>query len=261
VLLQHGRINDCKHVQPIPKWVRGPRKKELMDKNNLTECYYLVYAPVLEKTLYDVYVTLSIQQIRRCAKDLVQSISILVKNGYIHRDIHSGNVMKKGSRWFLIDYGAIYKHDWPRNDLDKEIGKRSKLSDLWGVIWAVYIFDLPIMDHVRKVIGQLPDFHKVTKYIKKDPRYKNIEKHVHISDKATKLNDKSAKLADNSLDHGYLVHMYTLLLEYDLYEEALSMDLKKPKKFQYRCRFEKECFHVLDCIKGRISIKRLLELL
>ena len=129
------------------------------------------------------------------------------KEGFYHRDIHSGNIMcdEKMKKWFIIDYGAIYHESFIKNTDDKFMGV---INNDWDVIFLIWYFiENPIGNYLEKHKIQYPPLNKFIKHITDDDRYITIKK--YLPNKKEIKND--------------CIALICCLLFYDLYIGALGM--------------------------------------
>lgn len=92
-------LQKLSHPQ-IPKWIRYEKKgfdeallMELVDGDNLE------HKMMEQGQMYSLQETLSV------IKQLLQPLDYLHQAGYVHRDVRIPNVLEKGGRLYLIDYG------------------------------------------------------------------------------------------------------------------------------------------------------------
>lgn len=120
VLLSHGIIEKCTHKQSIPKWARGSFRKELIDRNKKETCLFLVYNPVYDTTLGDIWPTMTNREYFKCCFQIAEQFKIMHDNGFYHTDAHSQNIMvDNDNNYHLIDYDNVYCENYPMNNHDK----------------------------------------------------------------------------------------------------------------------------------------------
>jgi serine/threonine protein kinase len=174
ILKSHGVIDECDHKQPIPKWATGAFRKHLVNKNKHTKCFYLLYTPVLDCTFRDIInkVFKNNRLYLKMAYDIMSAINLMHKAGYTHNDIHGGNVMYNGKRFYLIDYGRISHKKYKSGNIEREV-KRYNLSDINMILWNLLVCNRPFMyleDHKLPII----DYKKFMKRINAFTEYKQI---------------------------------------------------------------------------------------
>lgn len=134
VVKSHGIIIDCEYKHPnhekFIKNMKGDRLRRYLRKNSQPNCYFLLYAPYLEGSYGDV--RLEIHKSRNKFLDfmyqIIESINIMRKKGYSQNDPNAGNIMYKKKndkcQWYFIDYGNMCNINFPKSELDKDIGGR-----------------------------------------------------------------------------------------------------------------------------------------
>jgi hypothetical protein len=237
-LVSSGIINNCSHVQELPKFLKGTYRKAAEQRALYAKCCVLSYKPVLKYTLASIKNKLSNDQKINLCKCLFKSLDILHKHGYMHRDLHGGNIMcdETMQKWYIIDYGSIYKKTFVKNYLDKQIGFYDADSDFFSIIYAS--LENPVFDHMSKHEMELPDFLILIKTIITDIRFKTIKTcFPHIL--RIKRND--------------LILVACIILCYDLYIDALCVEsLPVSKKNRYvRQPLEK---YWLDLLKTKFNL-------
>ena len=167
-------INLCEHKQPDPpSFIQGIRREDLINQNKSTFCSKLVYSPVLDHTwgeyVNELNLKKNIKKLYSMMCQCIYSIGLLNKNGYIHRDIHNGNIMYKktnkknielesykvptyGKQWYIIDYGLIVRKDFKRTHgiyRKSEIRKLQNmhLDIIQFIEWTIY---MPIWKEIEK---------------------------------------------------------------------------------------------------------------
>jgi predicted Ser/Thr protein kinase len=110
---------------------------------------------------------------------LLESVRIMNKAGFYHRDIHEGNIMGDSyGNWYLIDYGNL-GIDGEDNDIDKEI-KLYWSSDVIQLIWV--FLPNPVWDTLDQ--NNLPKFEDMIQRIKEYPKYNEIVELMPIGEKS-----------------------------------------------------------------------------
>lgn len=164
-LKSYGVIEDCEHLQKLPKHLQN--NKEFEKKNKSSKCTFLIYYPVLEYTFKslenEIYASRS--KYLNMFKQVLEGINILRKNGYSHGDIGRGNIMLKGKKWYIIDYGEVSK-TFEKNDLLIFLGYVGIYNPL-----PDYLEDngkkMPTDSTLIKRIKLYPDFYKLKKWLPK----------------------------------------------------------------------------------------------
>lgn len=241
-LVSSGVINDCKHKQQLPDFVKNaPPKIQAYHKlrESWTKCFILSYKPILKYTLNDVLLKnwLTSSNKLKIFKYLKKSIEIMNKEGFYHRDIHYGNIMcdEKLENWYIIDYGAIYHESFIKNTDDKFIGTFSKIIDIISLIWA--FIENPIADYMIKHKIKWPPFKKFIKHITNDDRFLTIQK--YLSKNIDTLFEKEC------------ITIICCLLFYDLYIDAIGMtNTPIGKKYKDYKQDNKNIKYFLNIIKN-----------
>lgn len=235
-------VSGCEHVQPPPPpFIKGKHRKFLINKNKSDYCSKLLYSPVLDGTLNDFYKEINKKPNNNKFYSMIcqctYSISLLISNGYIHRDLHPWNIMYKkttaktiklgnitvptyGLQWFLIDYGLILHKDFDRSTDAKD--KKQEISQLKNkyVDLAIFYFnsiEMPIWDLVQKDKLKVTEFKKLVGKIKASTEYKNIAKFIPT------INEK--EVVDMCIAQMFLL-FYPVK-----YHEFMGIDVDKYKKY------------------------------
>lgn len=224
-LVQHGIIKNCDHKQKLPDDANFPRDimKHLKNKNKLKDCYVLSYVPVLEGTLNDVLMSLTKKEWIDCYIQLLEAINIMKENGYYHRDLHGGNIMYKKDRkkykWYIIDYGLIFRKNYPLNYDDKIMNiKKNALdsTDIMSLLWC--LIKNPTFQYIIKKNIKFAEYDNFILHIKNDNRYQLIKQMIK------KIPNYNAKA------EYYYIDVLTILYFNDLWIDAIGLDSKKHKK-------------------------------
>jgi len=140
-----------------------------------------VYEPILDGTYKDIKneIINNEELLLDFLIQIIESINIYRKKGFIHTDVNMSNIMYKKYKsnyiWYLIDYGNITNINYPDSLLDKERiendsdYKKYLVSDIISIIERFCITS-NIRDHKTKYINELFDDNdnvndKIIKYI------------------------------------------------------------------------------------------------
>ncbi len=178
-LKSYGIINFCPHKQPIPKWVTGSFRENLIKKNKSESCYYLVYGPVLKSTLAQLGSSIYEKKTmyKKMIQDVITAINITKKAGFTHNDIHSGNIMSDDrNNFYIIDYGRISHKSFKLSVVEKEI-KKYELNDADMILWNVLVFNGPI-EYMIKNKMDIPPYKKFTSAIRKHEEFHTMLKNI-----------------------------------------------------------------------------------
>lgn len=197
-------MNDCNHKQMSPGWKMDTySRKNWTLRNKSPYCSKLVYQPVLDGTLNTVLASpkLKLPQLASILSQIIYSIDLLIKSGFIHRDLHGNNIMYKkttkksimlgkvecktyGLQWFLIDYGLIIHPTFICKYMHKQ-QRREELNLLNNKHYdlARFIFltiNMPIWNMIEKnnLFDKLPNETKLVKMILKTPEFITIKKYL-----------------------------------------------------------------------------------
>ncbi len=209
-----GILDDCTHKQPIPpNFIDKKVRLMLIDKQKSPYCSQLVYTPVLDGTLNKFNTTLNDHHFLNKKSlammcQVLYALGLLALNGYMHGDIHGGNIMYKktdrktinlggisvptyGKQWFMIDYGYVLhkKFDESKDIGERKINKRSlenkhmDTSDFLGHV------NRPIWKVVKRDKLKIASFGKLIARIKKHKDYVHVKKFLPaIFEKETIMN-------------------------------------------------------------------------
>lgn len=221
-LKSHGIIEDCDHIQPIPEWANAANKKFWEQKNEEKSCSYLMYSPILTGTLDSIHSKLlkNKKLYLDAYKQLVESVNIMRKNGYEHRDLHSKNIMYKKNKskyeWYIIDYGLINNKKYEQIKHDKNIKKWNPGDLLMLIDWFL---NNPIGYVMFKNKIKYPPIKKYINKIKTfTEEYKEIKKYIPKTTNKNAIN--------------FAIPSITIILFYDLHMVALGMTDKKYDKYK-----------------------------
>lgn len=130
VLENHGIIENCVFIHSktdeIITKAGDKRKLRFIRKNANPNCYYLLYKPVLDGTFKSVKNLIKNDEelLLDFLIQIIKSINIYRKLGFIHTDVNVSNIMFKKEdkkfQWYWIDYGNITNNKYPDSLLDIE---------------------------------------------------------------------------------------------------------------------------------------------
>jgi serine/threonine protein kinase len=138
-LIGYGTINPCKYRHSVPYKLSKEDSNWLKGKNKESTCTYLLYTPVLERSLE--YTILNRKQHLDMLYQVFNAVNILYTNGWQHRDIHQGNVMYIKDKWLLVDYGAM-KHISHNSTPQDDSIEKDYINDGFQVFWNVCMPDV-----------------------------------------------------------------------------------------------------------------------
>jgi hypothetical protein len=113
---------------------------------------------------------------------------------------------KTMKKWYIIDYGAIWKNGYKKNIDDDRMGYTSDIVNMTWIFVENPVFDYLEKNKVREPL--LPPYSKCLKTITSDPRIKIIRSYL-------------PKKRDKNQDTEALI---CCLLFYDLYIKAIDAD-------------------------------------
>lgn len=259
-LLSYGVILNClykhpKHEELIKKYF-GDRLRRYIRKNSQPNCYFLIYKPYLDGSYRDIR-----DKIKKNPKlfldfmyQIISSLNILRKKGYVHNDTNLDNIMYKKNhnkyQWYLIDYGNICNKKFPISELDKDIGVRLlNCKDMIKFISICitpdikyfsdkYLVDYPFnMDIYMKNLKKAAIFPNVAKYVikyKKNKIYKTLLAYITMI-LYPKIHFKCMGVPENIYKKYNGKQLFPSLLVYSLqHQNDKNYDniLKKIKKLQ-----------------------------
>ena len=224
-LKYHNVIKDCKHKQKLPQGFENFGEKfkiGILNKQKYKYCSVLVYEPVLKYTLNKIRDKLTNEQFIYAFNYLLKSIDLLQKHKYVYNDINGNNIMANStlSKWYFIDYGAIYKKGWTKNFLDKQAKFN---NDYQNLIW-IFIED-PFTDYLYNK-GLLKNF--------------NYKKYILSLKNSSKFNEIKKMAPRNSKHQKDWNKWYELIIAisyYNIYCQALAdglstnINIKIPERY------------------------------
>jgi len=201
VLEGHGIIENCvfshSKTNEIINKASEIRKARFIRKNNQPNCYYLLYKPVLDGTFKSVKDEIKNNEelLLDFMIQIIESINIYRKLGFIHTDVNPTNIMFKKNKdtkyqWYWIDYGNITNNKYPDSLLDIERKKENpnyKTNMIIDLISIVRGFCMTINHNIANynpINSQKKDFVNKIKENDKD-KYTEITKYLPIEDDKT----------------------------------------------------------------------------
>jgi hypothetical protein len=232
-LLMAKYLHNCKHMQPPPK--KKKLTQQVDEKNKLTTCSILVYKPILPHTLAEVRQKMSIQQKIYALKYLDETLHIMYKNNFFHRDVIAANIMcdKEMKYWYLIDYDAVFhKYDVHDNYLDNVSNNDRRLYE--HVSLMLEFIDDPLWKYYRENGIDLPSLTEISNTIKKDKKFiESVEKYIIQ--------------ADSGFMKNKMLEFLACLFEYELYCIAIEAD-EHPKIFEKYKDLKQDKLFIKTCI-------------
>jgi serine/threonine protein kinase len=225
-LVSSGSVNDCKLKNKFKN-----SSSENSSDENFDKCSILSYQPVLKYTLEDILEKLTPKKKLKIFKILETTISIMNENGFVHREIHTENIMcdKSLDKWYLIDYGSV-KHKSFIKSPKKQYAFYNNIPDI--IATMRYFIEDPVVDYIMKkwknqkkknspetklfVEKKFTDFKKALSIIKKDSRYSEIKKYL-----------PKKKFKKNITEE--IIRMLCSLIYYDFYIEAYLTEFMDTK--------------------------------
>ena len=215
LLAQNGILHNCSYTSNIPSNMQEYLKKEKRKSNKIKTCAFLIYTPILDGTLRHIIDKLSNIEYKNMVKQIINSINIIHKNGYMHRDIHDENIMYKkingAYKWYIIDYGLIFNEKYKLNDTDIIVNKKYWKNDKIAFIYS--ILNKKILDVVEEKKIIIKNFDERVKYIKNNLILKNIKKYI------------SSNLSKNETNE--IIIILIIILHNNIFIESLGLDYQK----------------------------------
>lgn len=213
-LISYSVKEDCDFKQEIPEGFTASDKKKLIARNKWPLCSMLFYTPILDVTYTNVAHKLTDEQWVDCLMQTSKTIKIMAKAGYLHRDIHGGNLMAHNLgggkyQWYIIDYGFIWHESFKPNRCDEIL--KDHEYDMIGLAFTIVrnkAYDYYVKHELK--------LEKNTDVVK---RIKTHERFELISPLIPKIK--------NVKETGSLIILFAIILDYPLYMEACGM---KPDK-------------------------------
>jgi len=235
LLVQNGILHNCNYTSDIPSNMPEYLKKEKIKSNKIKICAFLIYTPILDGTLRDIINKLSNIEYKNMVKQIINSINIIHKNGYVHRDIHDENIMYKKINgkyeWYIIDYGLIFNKKYKLNDTDIVINKKYWKNDKIAFIYS--ILNKPILDFIEEKNVEIKNFDERIKYIKNNKIFNNIKKYI------------PSNLSKNETNE--IIIILTIILHNNIFIESLGLDYIKYIEYDIK---QRDNIFLLNLIKN-----------
>jgi hypothetical protein len=126
-LIKYDIIKNCDFKHQVLENIDYKKKERFMRKQSQLNCFYLLYEPVLDGTYKDIKEEIinNEELLLDFLIQIIESINIYRKKGFIHTDVNMTNIMYKKYKstnynWYIIDYGNITNIKYPDSILDKE---------------------------------------------------------------------------------------------------------------------------------------------
>jgi serine/threonine protein kinase len=209
-LVSYSVKEDCDFKQEIPEGFTASDKKKLIARNKWPLCSMLFYTPILDVTYSKIAHKLTDEQWVDCLLQTSKTVKILSRAGYLHRDIHGGNLMAKDLgdgkyQWFIIDYGFIWHESFLPNRTDEIL--KDKKYDMIGLCFT--LVKNKTYDYYIKHELKLAKDADALKYIKTHERFELVRTHI--------------PKVKNVEEMEQLIFLFTIILDYPLYMEACGM--------------------------------------
>lgn len=234
-LAQNGILHDCDYTSDISSNMPEYLKKEKIKSNKMKTCAFLIYTPILDGTLRRVINKLSYVEYKNMVEQIINSINIIHKNGYMHRDIHDENIMYKKMNgkyeWYIIDYGLIFNEKYKSNDADIIVNRKYWKNDKIAFIYS--ILNKPILDVVEEKKLEINNFDERVKYIKNNLIFNNIKKYI------------PSNISRNETNEAIII--LTITLHNNIFIKSLGLDYQKYIEYDIEQRDNK---FLLNLIKN-----------
>lgn len=157
-LVAHGIIEKCDHTHNIPVWASGHFRQQLVAKNKLSGCIFLIYSPAYKSTLSEI--KLSEQEYYRCCYQIAEQLKIISDAGYIHRDIHKKNVMQGyDGNFHVIDYDAVFNKNFSATPAYTRIKRADNHDEHIDFLWyldEIVVDDTEWQEYLKKKRLSMP---------------------------------------------------------------------------------------------------------
>jgi serine/threonine protein kinase len=194
-------LDGCKHKQSDPEWKMDSYSLHNWKlRNESPYCSKLIYEPVFNGTLQSVLNILNLNQLKSAIAQVVYAVGLMIKAGFIHRDLHCNNIMYKKTKkksmmlgsyeikttlqWYLIDYGSIIHPDYITPNMHKEQRKEEKqMLNNPHFDLAVFLFqtiNMPVWNMIAKhnLFDKIPTEQQLVSKIKKTSEFVNLIKYL-----------------------------------------------------------------------------------
>jgi serine/threonine protein kinase len=213
-LVSYSVKEDCDFKQEIPEGFTASDKKKLIARNKWPLCSMLFYTPILDVTYTKIGPKLTDEQWVDCLLQTSKSVKIMAKAGYLHRDIHGGNLMARDLgggkyQWYIIDYGLVWHESYLPNRSDEILKDRK--YDVIGL--AFTLVRNKAYDYYIKHELKLAKDADALKYIKTHERFELIRPLIPRVRNVEEMEN--------------LIFLFTIILDYSLYMEACGMEPNK----------------------------------
>lgn len=185
ILKNHGIVLNCDYEHPkrdeVIEKANYTRKQRFLRKNSQTKCYYLLYKPILDGTFNDVKNIIKQNELELCQfiLQIVSSINIYRKEGFIHTDFSPDNIMYKLNdnkyQWYIIDYGNITNNTYPDSLLDLE---RLEQNPYYKTLLVGDLLNLIEKFGLDDKINKIKSDKNFNKKIKKDVNFNHIKSYI-----------------------------------------------------------------------------------
>ena len=182
-LESHMYMNNCNgHVIDIPYWCANKCKKTIEKKNSNNTCSIIIYTPVMERSLNYFLLNSVDSRKENVFSNLIYQVCVGINTirslGYVHYDLHSGNIMyyknKNGYEWRIIDYGKVIDVKSRNYSLDNFNGINENDLLLFTQMLVLSFTNLYVfIDEYEMTIASFSIFNDKT-----IAKYPNIKKYV-----------------------------------------------------------------------------------
>ena len=199
------RIFKCDHKQKLKDWQINAIKKdpiyqkqvEDLDKSPYCAEYLMEIGGVTLQTIINKMMTVNnIDEnlIKKIACELLKTVKIMRRDGYVHGDIHTGNITILNNQIKLIDYGSAENI----NSANESILTKFEINtDLMMIISLLTNFGYYFINVRGKFEYKSPLITTYVKYIQKKGYWGEISKYIQtIYPKSVDIITKINKSAD-----------------------------------------------------------------
>lgn len=165
--------DNCKWKQSVPPDMKGWSKEvaEIKEKNKLTKCCIVAYAPILKYTFYELMDSLDKKQTIKALIHILETLELMHNSGFTHNDVHAGNIMcsENKTKWYLIDYGLI----------DSKKFEANPNLHIHGIPDVIMLTNTFFKSWIWYFAKEFPKWETLLKRIKGHSKFMEIKKYIN----------------------------------------------------------------------------------